>query len=141
MTDIVEFLRARYAEDASVARAAGDGDDLSWAGWQLGGQLEEAGWDYPEAGNREAHVLRHDPAAVLADIDAKLLLVNEHSPRTVNVADFEQFQPGVVICSTCSYPHGESVGADEYKPYPCRTLRLLALPYAQHEHYREEWRP
>lgn len=141
MTDIVEFLRARYAEDEVIARAAGNGDDLSWAGWQLGGQLEEAGWEHPETVNREAHVLRHDPANVLADIDAKRRIVDEHLPRTVNIADYEQFQPGVVICSTCSYPHGQSVGADEYRPHPCRTLRLLALPFAGHQDYREEWRP
>ena len=27
------------------------------------------------------------------------------------------------------------------KVWPCPTLRLLALPYADHPDYREEWRP
>jgi hypothetical protein len=25
--------------------------------------------------------------------------------------------------------------------YPCDTLKLLALPYADHPDYRDEWRP
>jgi Family of unknown function (DUF6221) len=27
------------------------------------------------------------------------------------------------------------------RPTPCPTLRLMALPYADHPDYREEWRP
>ena len=27
------------------------------------------------------------------------------------------------------------------EPFPCRTMRLLALPYSSREGYREEWRP
>jgi hypothetical protein len=42
-----------------------------------------------------------------------------------------------------STPNGEAV---EYcagcgHPEPCPTLRLMALPYADHPDYREEWRP
>jgi hypothetical protein len=28
-----------------------------------------------------------------------------------------------------------------YRPYPCRTLRALALVYQHNDGYREEWRP
>lgn len=43
--------------------------------------------------------------------------------------------------------HAESVGGtcdicEEYgPPGPCQTQRWLALPYAEHPDYREEWKP
>jgi hypothetical protein len=78
---------------------------------------------------------------MLADVDAKRRIIDEHAPRTVTITDYEQYAPGVVICSKCSYPHGDAISADEYTAHPCRTLRLLALPYAGHPDNREEWRP
>jgi hypothetical protein len=120
VTDIVEFLRARYTADEAIARAAGNGNDLSWAGWQLGGQLEEAGWEHPETVNREAHVLRHDPASVLADIDAKLRLLEQFELRGNSVR-------ATVVPAT------GGVWDD--------LLRLLALPFAGHADYDRRWRP
>jgi hypothetical protein len=38
------------------------------------------------------------------------------------------------VCVTC-----EVTGAD--REFPCKTLRLLALPYTDHPDYRTEWRP
>ena len=54
---------------------------------------------------------------VLAECDAKRRIVGLHHEI-------------LTICQGCA---NES--------YPCRTLRALALPYADHPDYREEWRP
>lgn len=61
------------------------------------------------------------------ECEAKRRIVEEHyfMPRHES-RDFG-FEDG--NCVTCR------------KQGPCTTLRLLALPYADHPDYREEWRP
>ncbi len=66
-----------------------------------------------------AHIARHDPARVLADVAAKRRIMDLHAighdPCDAHDASFESI--------------------------PCDTMRLLALPYAEHESYRPEWAP
>lgn len=66
------------------------------------------------------HIARHDPARVLREIDAKRKIIAEHD--------------------VYSRPLGERMDCQSYD-FPCTTLRLLALPYADRPGYREEWRP
>ena len=61
------------------------------------------------------------PAHVLADIEAKLRIVKEYEDADT-VAQFPDFDGGLAS------------GLED-------ALRLLALPYADHPDYREEWRP
>lgn len=68
---------------------------------------------------------------LLADVDAKRRILDEH--QNVNDGD----------CGTCvngrwGYP---THGGSSPQPWPCTTLRLLALPYADRPGYRDEWRP
>lgn len=63
----------------------------------------------------------------LAECDAKRRIIALH-PQ----AD----QPYAWMCGTC----GE-IGQEMDCTYPCDTLRLLALPYADRLGYREEWKP
>ena len=65
-----------------------------------------------------AHIARHDPARVLAEVDAKRRTLNLHPLRS----------------------DGRICNEDE-DIYPCETVRLLALPYADRPGYRQEWRP
>lgn len=138
--DLVEFLTARLDEDEQTALAASPGpwrpgeehddviavDDITVAeGFALSGRQLRATVD---------HIACHDPARVLAEVDAKRRLVELHStPHTV-VDGFcvEEGGPcthrGEDECTLC----GET---------PCATLRLLALPYAGHADYDEAWRP
>ncbi len=64
------------------------------------------------------HFARHDPARVLAECDAKRRIIERwvHQAEIHLQVDLEQ-------------THG------------WWTLCLLALPYADHPHYRPEWRP
>ncbi|MET7475076.1 DUF6221 family protein [Streptomyces sp. NPDC005648] len=71
------------------------------------------------------------PAQVLAEIEARQALLDEH--QDTNDGD----------CGTCvggdwGYPtHGTS----SPQSHPCRTLRLLAQPYADRPGYEESWKP
>lgn len=63
------------------------------------------------------HIVRHDPSRVLAEVEAKRRILDEHE--------------GVHTCGDRTYDFREW----------CPTLRALALPYAGRPGYREEWRP
>lgn len=156
-TAIVDFLRARLAEDQAAALRActrmpghserrglalnADSDrapavlDAHWDGerWVAAADSElsadpavELSPRRPAARRRVAdisdpetarHIARHDPARVLAEVEAKRQIV-EH--------------------------HGEPHECPEYDvawDSPCPTLRHLAAVYADHPDYREEWKP
>ncbi|MEU1434042.1 DUF6221 family protein [Streptomyces sp. NPDC005786] len=159
MTDLAQFLRDRYTERRAIAEAAaaaskarsGDwrykaGDDrvyavetfpeslpaqrelwtplVTEAGSYVGDTLDdEIGW----------HIATNAPADVIADLDAKLAIVDEHAPGG-------HYWPGSLqqFCATCG--SGEP---NEYPTaWPCRTLRTLARPFAGHpDHKGEEWAP
>ncbi|MGW1595264.1 DUF6221 family protein [Streptomyces sp. NPDC002343] len=69
-----------------------------------------------------------DPARVLREIDAKRRIVELHGPADTEYADGP-------VCTTCDDLRGVEPA------YPCRTLRLLLLPYADRPGYSDEWRP
>lgn len=150
--DLVSFLRERLDADEQAARAA---DGASWRvtadqddfdGDVLVGftTLRDSGGE-PMADDRRGpmasedltHIARHDPARVLAEVEAKRRIVDEHQTegdtcRTCTTEDREVLWDGET--ETVEWVH-RSVAA------PCRTLRLLALPYASHDDYDERWRP
>jgi hypothetical protein len=150
MDDLVTFLRARLDEDAAAAQAASWDDwyDNRWTAhhrkqydgrWTIIDQADEGVISTvdPQAADDAGvaqHIARHDPARVLAEVEAKRAILRWHStPHTV-VDGFcaDEGGPcthrGEAECSLC----GETA---------CATLRLLALPYADHPDYREDWRP
>ncbi|MFE4330153.1 DUF6221 family protein [Streptomyces sp. NPDC056831] len=118
MDDLVQFLRARLDEDARDAEAAGD----SWYGYEPEQQI--AFVSVADA----RHIARHSPFRVLSDIAAKLDLLELHEATDTKIG------PGPV-CMICDDLSGNG------PTHPCRTLRLLARPYADHPDYRDTWRP
>lgn len=60
------------------------------------------------------------PARVLADVEAKRAIVEMHSPS----------DSAAEACDTC---------AEWKQPWPCDTLRALALPYVDHPEFDEAW--
>lgn len=132
MSDLVEFLLARIAEDEACAREAMGATDGEWSSWNR--SWDAGARDLAAGGERMAalpttideHVCRHDPARVLAECEAKRRIVNLHRPETFEDAPAEAF---------CTHDQRTS------GLWPCPTMRLLALPYADHPDYREEWRP
>jgi len=136
MDDLIAFLRARLDEDAELALAAGAELGPDWRydaehGWvravREGDGIATGHQDHlePEHGQ---HIARHDPARVLAEVEAKRRIIDE-----------------------CAYwiDKINSSATDKY-PYPnlpergevvLPVLTLLALPYADHPDYRDTWRP
>ncbi|SES03075.1 DUF6221 family protein [Streptomyces qinglanensis] len=152
--DLVAFLRARLDEDERLARAAAEPEkwvELNreprprwyvqlWADPDRVAVIADPessafpvvvsieGMDEGDAQNRIDHIARHDPARVLADIEAKRRVVRyyEDAARTLAAAE-----PGTP-------PHDLMTGAMNSLR---AALQALALPYADHPDYREEWRP
>lgn len=83
---------------------------------------------------REFVDLALDPDGVLADIDAKRRMLDEH-PH-VPAAPWGSTEVTSVGCQVCS-GNGQGVIGDGW----CKTVRLLALPYADRPGYQEAWRP
>ncbi|MFD1656979.1 DUF6221 family protein [Streptomyces caeni] len=127
---LVQFLYARYDEDERTARAATQGD------WVWSREfVTPPGYHHRTVGPLEpgdaAFIAAHNPARVLREIDAKRQLLEEHQ-------DVNDGSCGTCVDGRWGYP---THGGSSPQRYPCRTLRLLALPYADRPGYREEWRP
>ncbi|MDK0520377.1 DUF6221 family protein [Streptomyces sp. ML-6] len=124
--DLVQFLRDRLDEDETLARNTGQWG-MSWQNLTMDGELRDdanAGTvaHIPHEATR-AHIARHDPARVLREVDAKRKLVDQYAEAADNDVD-EPYE----------YAYGWANGLGV-------AARLLALPYADHPDYREEWRP
>ncbi|MFE8961733.1 DUF6221 family protein [Streptomyces iakyrus] len=136
MNELVHFLRARLDEDEALAREAPPGP------WHIGNAVDPTqpchvhtfpgarlvgdglNWLVAE------HIARQHPARILAEVEVKRGLLDEH--HNVNDGDC-----AVCVDGQWGYP---THGGSSPQHYPCRTLRLLALPYADHPDYRAEWR-
>lgn len=126
MTTLPEFLLARIAEDEAVAIETRDSHDpLIWTpddygdsgAWGMGGPVD---------GPSGYGSIVITPARVLAECEAKRRIVEIHS------ADHE--------CSAPGDGYAGVFAADGTMPSACVTMRALALPYADHEQFQEEWR-
>lgn len=153
LVQFLQFLRARLDEDAAVARAAIHAGARAWrvsgtygddggTYWSVAapvsgpsGVVELVGSGMSGGGAHTVevadHIARHDPARVLAEVDAKRQIVELHGPLKVEGDPFTG-------CTTCSWRDE----MDElWVRWPCPTLRLLVLPYSSHPDYRPEWAP
>ncbi|MER5350604.1 DUF6221 family protein [Kitasatospora sp. NPDC002551] len=138
--NLVAFLKARLDEDAKAAQGA-------WPGpWAV--DEEEYGVVDPETGTEIAdvivcstrqqqatsrHIIRHDPARVLADVDAKRRIIAAHAAVVLRGGPGARYFDTTTVCRSCEPPQFPE------HAFPCATLRLLALPYADHPDYQPEW--
>ncbi|MFD7661098.1 DUF6221 family protein [Streptomyces sp. NPDC059788] len=143
MNDLTQFLRDRLGEDEAAARAtterqpydewdaagAGDDSDSRLSHWEVVKIARPHAT--PAAKSVSEHIARHDPARVLAEVDAKRRLLVVHAKSSS--------YDGCVICDDGNDSCGCMGGA--HWEYPCDTVKLLALSYADHPDYRQEWRP
>ncbi len=139
MDDLVQWLRGQLDEDERIARAAAWCDEAaSWHAepspfgardkgqrWYIEDAMDDGVVTHvdPAASDDEGvarHLARHDPARVLREVDAKRQIIAEHDVYGRGLG-------GRMDCQSLDFP--------------CRTLRLLALPYADRPGYRAEWKP
>lgn len=108
---LTEFLLARIAEDEAAALRLCPGRNAANGHWRRGSLQDEAvrAIDPLDAD----HVLRHDPARVLAECEAKRRIVELNATKPGRKTTFRRLL----------------------------TLQTLALPYADHPDYRQEWKP
>lgn len=145
MDDLVRWLGEQLDEDERIARAAtpgpwsadstihtesinaGDGTSVV-AGGRWGGEASVF-----ESDEDAAHIVAHDPARVLREIDARrrLLTVYEAAKRNSELPHPE-FVEGVYL---------PAVFVSGYAAALKHALRLTASVYADRPGYREEWRP
>lgn len=121
---LTEFLLARIAEDEAVARAVaplghvidmgGNRLDERWYVSRLRFSSADGAARSEQDVEATAHYARHDPARVLAECEAKRRIVER--------------------CSAVDYAMPSTRLAHGI-------LAELALPYADHPDWREEWRP
>jgi hypothetical protein len=72
-----------------------------------------------------------------AEREAKRRIVDLHPPTDPYNREGDRY------CRRCLSPGYDTGYPDEWcqDDWPCPTLRLLALPFADHPDYREEWKP
>lgn len=142
MSDLGEFLRARLDEDERAAQACPPwpwrfdpdedavlaADDVQVADvFALSGRQLRATGDY---------IVRHDPERALREVEAKRKIVKLHGRATLRAISGAQYYATATVCRSCE----PNLHLPELS-WPCPTLRLLALPYADRPGYREEWKP
>jgi len=143
MDDLVQFLRARLDEDAAIAKRV----ESRWRQiGETGVIVASDGTHAEECANGNwtgiaDHIARHDPARVLAEVDAKRRMVDVHGPRKLYPDADSLLQRTLIVCRSCGPSQFPKRPASHHM-YPCPTLRLLALPYVDnHPDYRDTWRP
>ena len=118
MSDLAAFLLARIAEDEAVAercvRRNEFGDVTSWHAYRH--QIDAA--------TLPSGAVAVPAPGFLAECDAKRRIVEQHD--------------GVHDCSSVDWEANDMGGAGWIG---CDVIRLLALPYADHEDYHDKWRP
>jgi hypothetical protein len=150
---LVEFLTARWDEAEATAREA------DFEPWEVGptfGALDNRVYvrregdpfdsigtcviacqvpNMPRFRANARHIAANDPAHVLADITAKRAILAEHA-----IKDNGAGKPDSRYCWTCYADRGYNADSSRYLAW-CRTVRLLAVPFADHPDYDESWRP
>lgn len=127
MDDLAAFLRACLDKDEEIATWARGTIPVRRPGDGSGNvrPLRRA-----DEQTRDLYSAIFRPERVLAEVEAKRRILDEHATTQTNAIGDGMRVVDVDVCRTCSNKHG----------VPCTTLRLLALPYADVDGYREEWR-
>jgi hypothetical protein len=129
--EFVQWLGIQLDEDERIAREATQGD------WVWSREfVTPPGYHHRTIGPLEpgdaAFIAEYNPARALREIGAKRRLLELHRRDNFNGAS------KYTTCVECS----QGYEVHEWGPkYPCGTVRLLALPYADRPGYRDEWRP
>jgi hypothetical protein len=126
---LTDFLQARIDEDEKAAQTKFTSRRM------IGGKMVEI--PIPSRSGTWAW----SPDRVLAECEAKRLIVALHTPYERVYCDHSDDYTMKSAGTACEFCDIEGDGGEpEPEWYPCRHLRLLALPYADHPDYQEGWR-
>lgn len=144
--DLLAFLRARLDEDEQTAQRA--------TARQRGG----GSWTCHDSGVYDAsgltvvkrlvpvhqeHIARHDPARVLAEVGAERLIIAPYVAALEERAPLRERMRAVIETDADAFGrlHRQESELIETERRFRPAVQALALPYAGHPDYREEWRP
>lgn len=128
MSDVVEFLLARVAEDEAMARDCIEYGVLSEPGYRL---YESILTPFPEDGVARDLADRFGPARVLAECEAKRAIAAIHELAPSSYPDADRFPFG---CSVCHFDDNMQFGHG-----PCETLLSLARIWSDHPDFDPAW--
>lgn len=141
---LAAWLREQVEQDIQLIQTIIDqladyGENMN-GGWRVWGEFD--------------HMVNQAfrPRTRLRELESKLAILDEHPaqafynppsvctlPRSPEGRWWEGPLP-THHCETCSTQ--ERTGLDTlYEPWPCRTVRLVAVPYADRPGYLDGWRP
>jgi hypothetical protein len=124
MPTIRNFIAARIAEEEELAHQAIDGRPAGYP------------WGLRDGADRD-HIARWNPWRVLSGCVARRLILAVHrdvGPGVDRLAGPDH-EVKAHVCSTCGQQEKYAV------EWPCFTLRVLAVEWADHPDYRCAWRP
>ncbi|PZG47473.1 hypothetical protein C1I98_13465 [Spongiactinospora gelatinilytica] len=160
MDELAQFVAARLDEDAQAALTLLGAD--ARIGFQRG--VPAPRWEVQPGGairsadgtlrvrftwsDEAMHIVRHDPATVLRDVEAKRRILDEHAIVHRDVVwlekdgeEIEERSAELPVCGRCVSKNSAFHSRGDVPEGPCVTVRLLALPHDDHPDYQEEWRP
>jgi hypothetical protein len=125
---LVEFMRARLDEREQVA--------ADWPNEHLPPPPDGV----PFWLDANGHPICEPRTFVLADVEAKRRILGEHAEYETS----DQWDGPLIgrgQCRRCAEWEEVDYDGPPHVDWPCTTLRLLALPHANHPDYRQEWKP
>lgn len=112
------FAAARLDEDEAAAKAV---KNRNWAMAVIPG---------PElAADVREHIIRHDPARVLREVEAGRRILARHSPA------------GGMAGPCCTWCSDDTDSVSLNVPWPCPDVLDLLSRWAGHPDFRPEWKP
>ncbi|MEV8417819.1 DUF6221 family protein [Streptomyces niveus] len=138
MDDLVAFLRARLDEDEQAAR--GCSSEAWWEhpkNWVSAPQLNRIALVMHD-GDR-GHVVRHDPARILREVDAKRRIIDFYANALEERAALRARMRKVIDSDPDEFGrlHRQENELIETATRMAPIVRLLALPYADHPDCQE----
>lgn len=151
---IVEFLKDRVAEDEATARAAADSPAGAGATWfSCFRQVEGA--NHAQVADTQSswysdHMVRFDPARIIAECEAKRSIIKQHEDWPVLVEAEPEFGPlDITDGSHFAYSMSRKMAwltECEYvkrfgsEPPTAPMIWTLAAVYSDHPDYQEDWK-
>jgi hypothetical protein len=144
--ELVEFLTARLDEDEATARYCAAGFGARWHIVENGQDIieDETGsevlhYDGLRNPSDAAHIARHDPARVLAEVDAKRRILEALEDERQRKDIYNRDYPLGLLTTEGDLRARTSANA-RWAGLEV-AVRLLTAVYVDHPDYPDEWKP